>query len=149
MSGIQIGGIYRVVANDRVTAALVLVTDLDAATGSLTATLLSPDIEFGSSTDLILIEEETGCPYQLLAQSDVFGYLWMTQVDRFIGRVNERVLAALCALRNEDAVDHPVAGPPVLNHSDPRWEFKLQERKRLLGLTAECTGELINGSGNR
>lgn len=149
MSGIKIGDIYRAVATDRATTALILVTHLDAATGSLTVTLLSPDVEFGSSTDLILLEHETGCPYQLLAQSDVFGYLWMTQVDRFIGHVNEQVIAALCALRNEDAVDHPVAGPPVLDHSDPRWEFKLQERTRLRSLTADCTYELINGSEKR
>lgn len=146
MTDIEIGGIYRAVAMDRDTpAALVLVTDFDEATQSLAVTLLSPDIEFGSSTDLVLSGAEIGRTYDLLAESDIFGYAWVVQLDRRIGRVDAQVLEALSALREEDAVDLPIAGPPVVDRSDPRWTFKLQELKRLQGLTADCTRELIDG----
>lgn len=149
MNDIEIGGIYRAVARGHDTAALVLVTGLDNEAECLAVTLLSPDIEFGSSTDLLLLGEETGRPYHLLAESDVFGYVRTTQLDRLIGRVGSQVLEALSALRTGDAVDHPVGGPPVVDRSDPRWGFKLQELERLQGLTADCTRELIDGRGDQ
>lgn len=146
MTDIEIGGIYRAVAMDRDTpSALVLVTDFDATTQSLTVTLLSPDIEFGSSSDLILSREEIGRAYDLLVESDVFGYAWVVQIDRLVGRVDTGVVEALTALREEESVARPVAGPPTIGRSDPRWNFKLQELKRLQGLTADCTRELIDG----
>ena len=146
MTAIEIGGIYRAVAMDCDTPpALVLVTDFDDTTQSLTVTLLSPDVEFGSSTDLVLSRDEIGRAYELLAESDIFGYAWVVQIDRHIGRVGRHVLDALVALREEDAVDRPVAGPPVAKRDDPRWGFKLQELKRLQRLTSDCTRELIDG----
>lgn len=146
MTEIEIGGIYRAVAMDRDTpAALVLVTDFDETTQSVSVTLLSPDVEFGSSADLVLSGTEIGRTYDLLAESDIFGYMWVVQLDRRIGRVDAQVLEALSALREDDVVGRPVAGPPVLGRFDPRWNFKLQELKRLQRLTTDCTRELIDG----
>jgi len=146
MTDIEIGGIYRAVAMDRDTsAALVLVTDFDKTTQSVTVTLLSPDVEFGSSADLVLSGEEIGRTYDLLAESDIFGYMWVVQLDRCIGRIDAQVLEALSALRDEDVVERPVAGPPVVDRSDPRWNFKIHELKRLQRLTTDCTRELIDG----
>lgn len=146
MTEIEVGGIYRAVAMDRNTpSALVLVTDVDPSTQSVTATLLSPDLEFGTSTDLVLTGDEIGRAYDLLAESDIFGYAWFVQLDRRIGRVDADLLQALSALRDEDAVDRPVAGPPVIERTDPRWSFKVQELKRLQTLTADCTRDLIDG----
>jgi len=146
MTDVEIGGIYRAAAMDRDTAAaLVLVTDFDETTQSVTVTLLSPDVEFGSSADLVLSGEEIGRTYDLLAESDIFGYMWVVQLDRRIARVDAQVLEALSALCEEDDVDRPVAGPPVVDRRDPRWNFKLQELKRLQRLTTDCTRELIDG----
>lgn len=131
----EIGGIYRALAIRGDTAALVLVTDVDDQAGTVVATLLSPDIEFGSSSDLLLPAEETGRSYRLLAECDVFGYLKPTQLDRLIGRVDEQILTAIAAVRAGEAVDHPVGGPAVINRSDPRWGFKIQELGRLQALT--------------
>lgn len=146
MTDIEIGGIYRAVAMDRDTpAALVLMTDFDETTQSATVTLLSPDVEFGSSADLVVSGEEIGRAYDLLAESDIFGYMWVVQLDRRLGRVDTQVLEALSALRDEDVVDRPLAGPPIIDRTDPRWNFKLQELKRLQSLTADCARELIDG----
>ncbi|RNM13009.1 hypothetical protein [Nocardioides pocheonensis] len=146
MTDIEIGGIYRAVAMDRDTpSALVLVTHFEEGTQSLAVTLLSPDIELGSSTDLVLSGEEIGRGYDLLAESDVFGYAWVVQLDRRVGRVDSQVLEAVSALREGGAIDRTIAGPPVVDRSDPRWGFKLQELKRLQALTADCTRELIDG----
>lgn len=146
MTDIEIGGIYRAVAMDRDTpSALVLVTYFDDATQSVSVTLLSPDVEFGSSADLILHGDQIGRAYDLLVEADIFGYAWVVQLDRRIGHVEEEVLDALVALREQEAVDRPVAGPPIVGRDDPRWAFKLQELKRLQRLTADCTRELIDG----
>lgn len=146
MTDLEIGGIYRAVAMDRDTpAALVLVTGIDEATQSLIVTLLTPDLEFGTSVDLVLRGEEIGRAYDLLAESDVFGYVWVVQLDRQLGRVPAQLVDALSALRDEDALELTVAGPPVVERSDPRWTFKLQELKRLQSLTADCTRELVDG----
>ncbi|MCA0306405.1 MAG: hypothetical protein LCH87_03385 [Actinobacteria bacterium] len=146
MSDIELGDIYRCVPMDPGTpAALVLVTAIDEATQSVGITLLSPDVEFGTSADLLLSKQDTGLAYALVAESDIFGYVWIVQLDRKLGHVDGPVLDALSALREEEPVDHPIAGPPALQRSDPRWSFKLQELKRLQSLTAHCTRELIDG----
>jgi len=147
MTDVEIGGIYRVVAMDRDTpSALALVTDIDEATQSATVALLTPDLEFGTSTDLALSSDETGRAYALLIESDIFGYVWYVQLDRHITSVNSDVLSALRALRANEAVDRRIAGPPVAGRSDPRWAFKLQELHRLQMLSNACTRELIDGN---
>lgn len=146
MNDIELGGIFRCVPMDPGSpAALVLVTAIDEAAQCLGVTLLSPDIEFGTSADLLLSRQDTGLAYALLAESDVFGYAWIVQLDRKLGRVDAPVLDAISALRDEEPVGHPIAGPPAVQQSDPRWSFKLQELKRLQSLTAHCTRELIDG----
>lgn len=146
MIDIEVGGIYRAAPMDPDgRAALVLVTGIDDATQSVSVTLLSPDVELGASIDLLIDPTETGLTYELLAESDIFGYLWFVQLDRAFGRVDDGVLLALGALRDDDAVGHEVGGPPLVERSDPRWNFKLQELSRLQVLTAHCTRELVDG----
>lgn len=136
MTDIEVGGIYRAgpMFGDAQTA-LVLVTAVDSAKTAISVTLLSPDIEFGTSVDVIVSRQDSGLGYELLAQSDICGYLWSVQLGRQLGTVSPTVLEALAALRLDDVVDRPVAGPPVVDRSDPRWSFKLEELKRLQGLT--------------
>lgn len=107
-----IGGIYRARRHAGSRQVLVLVHDAEEATQELAVTLLSPDVELGSSTDLLLDRRDTGLTYQLLAEPSLFAYLPASQLGRRLGQVPERVLEALAALRNDDPVDHPVAGPP-------------------------------------
>ena len=145
MIDIEVGGVYRAVApgHDEAAAALVLVTGVDEATQSVEVTLLSPDLEFGSSLDLVLTGDEIGRGYDLLVESDVFGYVWASQLDRWIGRVDAGLLAALGGLRAGGVVGRAVGGPAVVGRSDPRWEFKQQELRRLQILSADCTSALV------
>lgn len=146
MIDVKSGGIYRAVPMDPGDwPALVLVTAVDDTTQSVSVTLLSPDVELGTSSDLLLTPGRTGLSYALLAESDIFGYLWFVQLDRALGRVSDAVLRSLAALRDDDAVNHEVAGPPLVEQSDPSWNFKLQELARLRPLTAHCTRELVDG----
>jgi hypothetical protein len=141
MAQVEIGGIYRAVAADRgAPAALVLVTAVDAATRS-TVVLLSPDIQFGSSRDLVLSGPEIGRGYDLLAQCDILGHLRVGQLDRRIGGVDARVAEDLRAVRAGESSSRPPAGPPVVERSDPRWAFKVAELNRLRRLHA-ASGEV-------
>lgn len=147
-----LGGIYRIDPMDDVgtPSALVLVTGFDESTQSLAVTLLSPDIELGGSADLRLETTETGLSYDVLAESDVFSYAWVAQINSVrseLGRVSESVLASLNALRNDEQVGHAVAGPPIIERSDPRWAFKLSELSRLQVVTAATIRQLIDDPG--
>lgn len=69
---IDVGGIYRTRAVDPgIPSALVLVTDVDDTTRSVAVTLLSPDIELGSSVDLLVAGDDIGRAYDVLVQSDI------------------------------------------------------------------------------
>lgn len=132
----DIGGIFR--ADPMAPgepSALVLVTGFVEAIASVAVTLLSPDMELGGCADLVIAREDSGLPYNLIAEADIFGYLGAVQLDHELGRVSERVLAALDSLRNDDPVGLAVAGPPIIQRSDPRWDFKLSELARLHRLT--------------
>jgi hypothetical protein len=133
MAEVEIGGIYRAVATGAraAPAALVLATAVHAASRSVSVALLSPDILFGSSRDLVLAGQEIGRGYDLLAQSDIIGRLRAGQLDRRIGAVDARVVEDLHALRVGESASRPPAGPPVLGRSDPRWAFKVAELTRL------------------
>lgn len=125
-----VGGIYRCGSP----CVLVLVTGINETTGLLAVTLLTPDVELGGCADLLLQRSEAGLAYAVLAQASIFGYATAEQLDAErgeIGRVADNVLASLNAFRNEEATDHPVAGPPILSSDDPRWGFKLAELERL------------------
>lgn len=141
---VRVGGMYRAVPpfGDG-PAALVLVTGADNGGRSAAVTLLSPDVQFGTSAD-ILIPAGAGRPYVLLAQSDVFGWVWTTQLDRQVGSVPDTNLDVLSALRDNDQPAGVTAGPPVLTRDDPRWRFKADELVRLHAVTFACVRELVN-----
>jgi hypothetical protein len=54
-----------------------------------TVTLLSPDMEFGGSADIVIASEDSGLAYTLIAESDVFGYVWCAQLDRALSRAGQ------------------------------------------------------------
>lgn len=140
----EIGTICRVLPVDPGTpAALVLVTGVDESTQSAAVTLLSPDMELGGSADAVIAPDDSGLAYALLAESDIFGYVWTSQLDRALARLDGQIVDANSALRNGDYVGRAVGGPPILERSDPRWNFKLHELERLQSLSADCTRQLM------
>jgi hypothetical protein len=146
MDRIDPGGVYRAVpVSSGAAAALVLVTALEKDRTVANVALLSPDVELGGSTDLVLSPGETGLAYSLLAQADLVGYLWAWQLVRRLASVPTVVLEAVSGLRNDDAVSRQVAGPPVASPQDPRWAFKTTELRRLQLLAGHCTGALVDG----
>ena len=121
-------------------SALTVVTDYDGVVA--TVALCSPDVEFGSSSDVVLPAGES-FGYALLLQSDIYGYVWDDQLSAKVGTVPLNVYSVFDGLRRGecDAVD--VAGPPIVRKSDPRWKFKRDELERLNVLKESCTNYLV------
>lgn len=142
----KVGDIYRLVApNDAdEDAAIVLVTKVHPETGSVAVTLLSPDVEFATPADLLLPRAGSLRPYDLLVESDIFGYVWTDQLDRRLGVVDDDLMDDLTAVRLDESTSRGPAGPPLLNRDDPRWAFKEAELARLRVLTPDCAGYLID-----
>lgn len=138
MIEVEIATVYRARAVDPDTAsALVVVTGVDDATQSVAVTLLSPDLEFGSSTDLVVSGARIGRSYDLLAQSDIFGYVQAAQLDRRIGHVGRDLCEALGAPTRSSSrrwPDRRYCG------DDPRWAFTLRALARLQRLTCPPAG---------
>lgn len=127
--------------------ALVLVVDSDHDRQAHTVVLLSPDTGFGSDRDLLVGPEQSGLPYDVLIQCEVFGYVWTTQLDAVHGDLMAFLPTVGNLQKPEPDLPEPDlrAGPPVDQVSDPRWRFKLSELARLQGLTGECIEQLIDG----
>lgn len=141
-------GVLRVEGEGAVVAGDVGDVDRDpkesrGAPPAFAVTLLSPDLEFASSEDLLLRGAELGHTYDLLVMSDVFGYVWSHQLDRRVGRAPE-ILADLVALRRGGPTHHGPAGPPITERRDPRWRFRVHELARLWALGADCTCWLVD-----
>lgn len=126
--------------------ALVLVTHTDIAPGAVAVVLLSPDIDLATDRDMMLDPADTGLPYALLAQSDVFGYVWAVQLDAWLADAPTAVAGAMMQSASEGVSDCITpAGSLVLSDDDPRWRFKEAELTRLTTLSAECTDQLLEG----
>jgi hypothetical protein len=126
--------------------ALILVIGTDVAPSTVTVALLSPDIELATDRDMMLDQADTGLPYALLAQSDVFGYIWAVQLDAWLADAPTAVVDAIAQSASGGASGHITpAGSPVLSGEDPRWRFKEAELARLTALSTECTEQLLEG----
>ncbi len=110
--------------------------------------LLSPDAGLGGDRDLFLAPEDTGLPYEVVAQADVFGYVWAVQLDPPLGTTPPPLLAAVEGLQRAEP-DRPApdsrAGPPIATRADPRWRHKEQELMRLQAVAGDCARQLVDG----
>jgi hypothetical protein len=136
-----VGAICRAVPMDgQGDRALVLVVASDPERGMHTVLLLSPDVPLATANDVLLTGSATGLPYELLAQTDVFGYLWHAQLDSTVARLPEALSSQLLTRATDVA-----AGPALKAERDPRWGYKLAELARIQALTGSCTGQLVDG----
>jgi len=112
---------------------LVLVTAVDPSQAVATVVLLSPDLESASDVDRTLTTELTGLPFALTAMPDVSGPAWFVQLGPALAVVEGTLL------------DLPPAGLALRDELDSRWRWKETELDELIGLTAECRFQLLDG----
>lgn len=141
-----VGGVFRILPMDPGTAsALGIVTEVDTASQSARVVLVTADLEFGGSKDVLLPSDQTGLGYPLLAEVDVFGYVWLVQLESLGISASSEAMSAIRAVEREDYTDHPLGGQPVTRRNDARWSFKKFELERLQALSASCTRQLVDG----
>jgi len=127
--------------------AIVCVVEVDHELATVRAALASPETDLAAGADLLVPAADCGLPFDLMIESDVEGRLWWSQVERKLGRLDER-LAGLVgdAVRSGPAAAPPaVRGMPLVFAGDPRSEFKDGERDRLGALAADCERAVAAG----
>lgn len=130
---VEIGEIYRVV-REPYPSVLILAAGYHADEDVVVAHLLSPDVEFASSNDLVLDETDTGLKYKLLLFSNLFEYISASRCTEKVGAVDENIIGMLSAIKNNEWFDREPAGPPIHDRDDPRWNFQLRELERLVAV---------------
>lgn len=107
------------------------------------ALLCSHACDWATETDSVLEPRVTGYVRRLLVHGDVSGRILKTRLHASIGRVPPE-LAERIALRGR-GLDFGSTdlgrGRAILDESDPRWEWKLEEFRRMRAVRARA-GEL-------
>ncbi len=126
---------------------LALVLRVDEIRDFAEILFVHPYAELATGTDLVVPSEHSRIPYQVVAQTDVRGVVWLTQVGARVGLLDRTALKAVgaVALGEDTASESLVAGPPLRGRFDRRWNFKAAEGSALRTLAADCTATLLDG----
>lgn len=128
---------------------VVLVTAADGATKTLNVLLASNRIEMATDLDVIVRPEESGAPYDLVVQGELYGPIFQEQLDGHVGHIDTAATRALAHALDSDgeSLDGREVGTPLGGVDDPRRVFKDNELEELMDLVATCRMWLANGRG--
>jgi len=110
--------------------------------------LLSNEVDMMSDFDVLLTREETGLPFDVVAELDLTVPVYLIQASSLFGRFRSADL--LRQLQTASAGDIESVGPglrgqPIRGQTDPRWEYKEKELAALQELSHECTHSVVEG----
>jgi hypothetical protein len=108
---------------------LVLVTSW--GDGLAQVCLLTNELELAGGRDRLLSEQASGLPYALLAELDLQGPCWISDLEP-LQAIDLELLAA------------EPSGMPLVSRQDGRWQWKLQELAELHRLCGPCLRELLD-----
>lgn len=97
--------------------------------------------------DAIVRPEESGAPYDLLVQGELYGPIFEEQLDGRVGQLDGAATQALAQALDSDgaSLDGREVGLPLGGVDDPRRAFKDDELDELMQLIAACRQWLANG----
>jgi hypothetical protein len=126
-------------------ARFVLVIALDEEDPAATVALLTNELDMATDADVVVPSEATGCPFSLLAETDVVGPVWWAQLRQPVGHVSPEMMEILTdeAAVGPESSAYAAKGLPVLGPSDPRWDFKQSEASDLNALSADRGRDLL------
>ena len=133
------------------TRRLCLVVGVDSTSEFVDVVLVHSAPELATSVDGVVPSSTSGAPYDAVVQTDLRGVAWTFQVDRLVGRLDERSLEALSSIAlgnpaTERAQGNEIwSGSALTGESDRRWAFKADEGSVFRTLTRESTAVLIDG----
>lgn len=127
---------------------LVIVLASNADTMTVDILLVTTDTEMASDLDLILVPEESGVPFPLMVESELYGPLFVEQLISTLGRLSKehRAAAASALTTDGESLDEFATGTPLGPADDPRRGFKSEELRDLEKLVGECRRWLMGGA---
>ena len=123
---------------DRVPEMYVLVVEVHD--GHVQALLCGDECELATNTDSILGPRVTSCPRRLLVHGDLAATILDERLVQLVGRVTPE-LAQRVVLRGRGLDFHSTdlgRGTPIIDDTDPRWEWKLEKLRQLRRLRASA-----------
>lgn len=100
----------------------------------LTAFMVTNDIDMATDLDVVVKPDDTGAPWTLMVQPELYVSLTMGQLGHVVGRVPIDIVDGLRdALRSDgESVEAYRVGAPLGGPTDPRRRFKREELKDLV-----------------
>lgn len=128
---------------------LGLVLNVDNKLQFIEIALVHPYPELATSMDAVVPATLAGTPFDVVVETDLRGVVWTpVQVSRLVGRLSSETLEAISDLIETGEPESPTGiriGTRLTGTHDRRWAFKAAEGAALDLLTADCTGEVIDG----
>ena len=123
---------------------VVLVTAADSA-GVAHVLLASNMIDQATDLDLIVTSPDSGASYDLVVQAELYGPVFIEQLDAVVGSCDAAAVDALrAALRSDGAsLEGLRIGLPLGGPIDPRRRFKEQELAELQEIVSACRRWLL------
>jgi hypothetical protein len=127
----------------------VLVSRVQQATQTATIYLATDVVEAATDFDLIAHPAESGAPFVLAIEAELYGPVFIEQLVEALGRLSEDCVAAFtAALRTDgESLDGYRVGFPLGDDTDPRRQFKRDELQALEALVGECRAWLAGDPG--
>jgi hypothetical protein len=125
-------------ARDRGPHLYVLVIEIHD--GHVQALLCGDECDLATETDSVLEPRATGCPRRLLVHGDLAGAILTTRLEQLMGSVSHELVQRIL-LRGRGLDFHSTdlgRGRPILDDSDPRWDWKLEKLKQLRRVRASA-----------
>lgn len=119
---------------------VVAIVAAEKEVGVLSILLASSEIENATDFDLILGPGEAGLPYSAMVQSELYGPVFVEQIQGRLGAMSpDQASAARMAIQTDGAsLDGYETGVPLGDPTDPRRAFKVKELDELESLVADC-----------
>lgn len=127
---------------------LVLVLRVEPGLDYAEVCLLSNERDMMSDRDVLLPQQQTHLPFDLVAELDLAAPIYLIQACEYFGQVESaRLLAQLRrAVSGEFQVFDPgERGVAIRGPHDPRWAFKEVELAHLQGLSSRCANDVLEG----
>ena len=127
---------------------LALVVGVHSELNYAEVCLLSNEVDMMSDFDVLLRRDETGLPFDVVAEFDLTAPVYLIQASNLFARVRpEELLRQLRAASSGDieSIGPGLRGQPIQGPSDPRWEYKERELAALQEISRECSHNLVEG----
>jgi hypothetical protein len=123
---------------DRGTDLYMLVTETHD--GHVQALLCGDECDLATETDSVLEPRATGCPRRLLVHGDLAAAILNTRLKQLMGTIEPELVQRI--VRRGRGMDFHSAdlgrGRPIVDNSDPRWDWKLEKLKQLRRVRASA-----------